>query len=244
MNPFKRTAAVIDKTLKDLATISYWVFVVVQIVFLGLYGFKIYTNISELIYFITYIALGTLSLFGFIFFLSTYHKRKHKGIIGTKRGVRIAKYLANALVIVVLLIEFVNRNVSDLEIIVSVISIFGFVVQIVIEIVRIIYERYAELFAIAINKDVAPFMVLADPKGTIYDRINAPLEALTKQSTEEKQPTRQELYVEKLSEQYESTRKTIKAERYQEKRASIKRNIALIGKRFFGGKKSDEDEEE
>lgn len=244
MNPLKRTIAVLDKTLRDLTKLSYWIFVVVQIIFLALYGFKIYTHLGDLIYFIPYVALAALSLFGFIFFLSTYKNRRKKGVMGTKRSVRIMKYLANGLMIVVLLIEFLNRTVSPLEIIVSVISILGFIAQIVIEVVRIFYERYAELFAIALEKDLEPYAILLDPKAKFYERINAPLAAMTGRAVEEKVPSRQELYVEQLKEDYEEKRRAQKDEHRQKKKDSIRENLSLIGKRFFGRRKKRDDTEE
>ncbi|HZJ89666.1 MAG TPA: hypothetical protein VFD05_03155 [Bacilli bacterium] len=244
MNPLKRTTAVLDKTIRDLTKLSYWIFVVVQVIFLALYGFKIYTHLGDLIYFIPYVVLSVLSLFGFIFFLSTYKHRRKKGVMGTKRSVRIMKYLANGLMIVVLLIEFLNRTVTPLEIIVSVISILGFIAQVVIEVVRIFYERYAELFAIALEKDLAPFAILLDPKGKFYERINAPLAAMTGRVAEEKVPSRQELYVEQLKEDYEEKRRAAKDEHRQKKKESIKENIALIRKRFFGRREKDQEDEE
>lgn len=233
---FKRTAAVIDKTLKDFATLSYWMYVATSVIFLSLYVFKINSNIHDLFYLITYSVLGALSLFGFIFYLSTYNKRKQKNVIGTKRGVRISKYLANAGVIVLLIVEFINKEVSDFAFVISLFSIASYFAQIIIEVIRVVYERYAELFSIALAKDTAALNVILDPKGSFYDKINAPLEALTNKLGEAKpipEPSARELYVEQLTKEHEAAKKSKKEESIKEKKAQIKNNVKFIWQNIF-----------
>ena len=51
------TRAVLDKTKDDFFALCFWVNIIVQVVFLLLYGYKIYTNLDRFYYFIicTYI---------------------------------------------------------------------------------------------------------------------------------------------------------------------------------------------
>jgi hypothetical protein len=44
---FPRTIAVIDKAIQDLARLLFVISVIVQILFIGLYGFKIWINWNQ-----------------------------------------------------------------------------------------------------------------------------------------------------------------------------------------------------
>lgn len=244
MNLFSRTFAVIDKIIRDLRIISHVFLIIVQISFLVLYGFKIFYSINDPVYLYIYIALAALSLFGFVFYLITYNNRKKKAIIGTKRGIRIFKYLANGLMIIMLIIEFLNKDVSDLEVIVSWISIIGFLVQLLIEFARIMFERYASLMVIALKKDTEFIEDLQNPKRAIYEKINAPLEKLSQKYTGESPVgvtlSKKELYVESLAKEYQENNQSKRSSKKEEKKGEvkkekdeIKKNIKIIASHFF-----------
>lgn len=248
MKLFTRTLAVLDKIVKDLQIVSFVLFVIVQIAFLVLYGFKIYYNIDDPFYFYLFISLAALSLFGFVFYVVAYSDRKKKIVRGTKRGLRIFKYLANGMMIIVLIVEFVNKNVSDLEVILSWVSIIGFLAQLFLEFVRVMYERYEDLMVIAFNKDIEFLDDLQNPKRVIYQKINAPLEKLSQKITGEITPdyslTKNELYVESLAkefqENHESKRSLKKEEnkgRVKKEKAAIKKNIKIIASNILKRKK-------
>lgn len=252
MKLFSRTLAVLDKIVKDLQIVSFVLFVIVQIAFLVLYGFKIYYNIDDPFYFYLFIALAALSLFGFVFYVVAYNSRKKKVIRGTKRGVRIFKYLANGIMIIVLIVEFVYKNVSDLEVILSWVSIIGFMAQLFLEFIRIMYEKYEELMIIAFRKDTEFLDDLQNPKRVIYRKINVPLEKLSQKITGEVTPSdalsKNELYVESLAkefqENHESKRSLKKEENkgvVKKERAAIKKNLKIIASNIFKRKRKSND---
>ena len=72
---FKRTSAVIDKTLEDLSRLSFYLAIVVQVIFLGLYGFKIYASRDKAIFLILYSVLAGLSLLSFVFYLWSHNEK-------------------------------------------------------------------------------------------------------------------------------------------------------------------------
>lgn len=237
---FERTVAVIDKTIKDLAQISYWITFAVQIIFLGLYGYKIYMNLDVVIYLVIYCFLAVVSIFGFLYYILTYKQKSAKKIIGTKRGVRISKYLANATMIVVILIQYAQYGATDLETILSSVSIISFIFQILFEFLRIAYDKYSELISTAINMDVANYdyvlTKLTDPKGTFFSMIDAPLEKISNKISgvkKEKKPlTKTELYVEELTATYKAQRKEIKAKRIEQGKSNLREHFKIIMNSF------------
>jgi hypothetical protein len=223
---FERTSAVIDKTIKDLRRLSFWVYIFVQVIFLGLYTFKIYMSRAKLVYLIIYSILAGLSLLGFLYFLITLKVKKDRRVVLTKRSIRFAKYSANAAMIVVLLVEFAQGGVSDLSIILSGISMASFVLQISIECARILYEHYAELLTIALEKDAASLEPITHP----LKAIDVPLAALSAKlnGTPKKELSEKERYVENLKSDYQSKKEEGKAKRRAEDQKQIKEHWAAI----------------
>jgi hypothetical protein len=223
---FERTSAVIDKTIKDLRRLSFWVYLFVQVIFVGLYAFKIYMSRAKLVYLIIYSVLAGLSLLGFLYFLATLKTKKDRSVIRTKRSIRFAKYSANAAMIVVLLVEFAQGGVSDLSIILSGISMISFALQILIECARILYERYAELLTIALEKDAASLEPLTHP----LKAIDVPLAALSAKlnGTPKEELSEKERYVEDLKNDYQTKKKQSKAKRRAEDKGQIKEHWTAI----------------
>lgn len=250
MKFFERTSAVIDKTIKDMTRLTHFIFSFVQLIFLGLYGYKIYINLAEMgLYFYIYIALAALSIFGFIFYLITYRKRQNKGVLNTKRSVRFAKYLANGLMLVFIVIEVASKtNVSDMELLLTSFGVAGFGFQLVGEFFRIMYERYAELLRIAFAKDMEVFEFVRDPKGNIYSLVNAQLESFTGRAEKKKAPTKQEKYVDELAAKFSEEKKEARTASHSEKKAALRENIGALKKKIqqtvgerISGEKDDEE---
>lgn len=223
---FERTSAVIEKTIKDLRRLSFWGYLIVQIIFLLLYTFKIVMSRGKLVYLILYSILAGLSVFGFVFYLVTYHNKKQRSIIMTKRSIRFGKYFANAAMVIVILVEFAQGGVSDLSIILSGISIASFVGQILIEIIRLFYERYAELLQIALEKDIAALEPLTHP----LKALDTPLAALANKikGSKPEELKGNERYVEDLKEDYQAKKKKSKEERSREEKRQIRTHLKTI----------------
>ncbi len=228
----ERTTAVVDKTIRDLQRVSFWITIVVQIIFLCLYGLKIYTNLNHIVYLIIYCFLTLMSLFGFIFYLTTYRNKKDKKVLGTKQGIKISKYLANAIMIVVVIVEFVQRRPSDLDIIISAVSITFFLVQILFELVRIAYNKYSNMLMTALSMDFAKFEMLADPKSYILSKFDNPLEKISNKimgvKAEKKELTKTEQYVERLTNEYKNQKKEVKKAKLDKEKQKIKDHSKII----------------
>ncbi|MFA6377800.1 MAG: hypothetical protein WCW63_04150 [Acholeplasmataceae bacterium] len=228
----ERTTAVADKTVKDLRRLSFLIAIIVQVIFLCLYGFKIYINLNRIFYLTIYCFLASVSLFGFIFFLSTNRIKKLKKVSGTKRGLRVSKYLANTIMIVVILIEFFQLGASDLELILSAFSITSFIFQIMFELVRSAYDKYSELFMTALNMDFAKFDIISDPKSYLLSAVNTPLEKISNKitgaKTEKKEPTKIEQCIDQLTREHKKQQKEAKKTRANEEKREIKEHFNIL----------------
>lgn len=228
----ERTTAVFDKIIKDLQRLSFWITIIVQVFFFGLYGFKIYINIYQTFFLVIYCVLMAVSLFGFIFYLRTYRMRKHKIIIETKLGLRALRYLANAIMIVVVIIEFVQSGATDLDIILSALSVASFVFQLMFELLRSAYNKYSELISTSLKMDFAKFEMLKDPKGYFLSTVNAPLEMISNKITgtvkPKKELTKIEQYVEQLNSEYKKQQKDDKVLRANNEKWEIKKNFNIV----------------
>ena len=228
----ERTTAVVDKTIRDLQRVSFWIAIVVQVIFLCLYGLRIYTNLNHIVYLIIYSFLTVMSLFGFIFYLATYQIKKDKKVLGTKQGIKILKYFANAIMIIVVIVEFVQRKPSDLDIIIAALSIVFFLIQIVFELVRMAYNRYSNLLMTALGMDFAKFGMLADPKSYILSKLDDPLEKISNKitgvKTEKKELTKTEQYVEQLTNEYKDQKKVVKKAKLDKEKQKIKEHSKII----------------
>jgi len=206
MAVFGRTKAVLDKTLKDLNRVSFWIAFAVQIVFLVFYGIKIYTNINHIVYLIIYTVLASIAFVSTIIFFIASYPNKKRPAPKTMRAFRIAKYICRIAVIVVALVELAQMDKPDLDIIVTGISIVSLLVQVIFEIMRIAFEKYAELFSIAFEKDVAAFGYVLNPKSSALNAIDGIIENATNKLTgkpkEDVILTEKEQFVEDLASEY------------------------------------------
>lgn len=229
---FDRTSAVVDKTIKDLALLSYWITIVVQVIFLLLYGFKIFLNVNRLFYLVIYCFLSAVSLFGFIFYCVTYKKKKQKQIVGTKQWLRISRYIANITMIIVIIIEYTELGATDLEIILSGVSIISLMIQLLFELLRLAYDKYSELLITAVNMDFEKFIKPFDIKGNFYYAVDAPLELISNKITGVKkmksEPTEVEKYVDQLTTDYKKQRKIEKNKRANNEKLQIIEHFKVL----------------
>jgi hypothetical protein len=231
---FTRTIAVIDKAIHDLTRLLFVVSIVVQITFIGLYGFKIWINWNQTVYLVLYCILTGLSLLGFAYYLITHHHKTAPGVRGKKRIIRIAKYAANFGMLIVNLVSFALNGASDLDIALSLVATLFFFGEILIEIVLVYYERYAELLKIALGKDLESLKIFAHPKNAILSAIDSPLESWANPSTgSEKTPDSPlETQVETLAEDYQAKHAGRTNEETRNQKAQIKAHLHQIGNIF------------
>ncbi|MCQ2742711.1 MAG: hypothetical protein MJ239_05370 [Bacilli bacterium] len=236
-----RTRALIDKTLKDLARVSYWLTIGVQSLLLALNVYKIVINVERTLYFVFYIVLGVVSIANLILFIATYRHKKHKMVVFFKRIGRYVKYFVNFCIIGLVLFEFATVGAaSNLDIIFSTISILTFVGQIVFEIVSAMYIHYLGLFEIAIEKDFEFIKNWSDPKTTIIKKAGNIFSSIADKihgvEKEEATLSEKEQYIENLTDDYLQKNN----EKKEEMRSVEKEKTKDSFKRIFKKRSKDE----
>jgi hypothetical protein len=221
------TRAVFNGLVADIKKILFWTTIIVQVVFLGFYAYSIYNNIDELYFFITYSILCFLSLVTFINYLVTYNKSS-KNIDKFKRFLRVFKYIVNGSMLIVSAYNIITHASSDLSKIILIVSAISWLVQIIIECVRIFIERYVELFKVAFEQDfsfVNKFKKLLNVKEAAIQLVDAPFEAIAKKiEKDEQKPSKEELRVERLEKKIEEKKKQQREEKKHERDESLKKS--------------------
>lgn len=242
------TRAVLNKLLRDVKNTVFWVSFSVQILFLTYYGWSIYSNIDRLPFLIVYSCLAAVAVAAFINFLIV-HKRKDLKNKKFDRFLRVSKYVINGVMLAVNAYQFVCDTCSDLQLILFALSAIFWLVNIVVEIVRVVIEKYVELFSVAIKEDFAFFYKMSDKikeltekvdkakevKGNFWEAVNAPFEAIANKLDgkkkepapvqEEAAPTSAEKMVDELTDDLKDEleeKKQQKKEEKQRKKEEIK----------------------
>lgn len=258
-----RTRGVFSEMVSDIKRISFWSHILVQIIFFGFYGYSIYSNIENLPFLIAYSLLLTISTVSFITYL--YSHRKHtKQPRKFSRVMRIIKYLTNGTMVALNIIEMLSFPTSDLTKILIVISGISLLVQIIIELVRIFIERYADDLTRSLEMDLAFFKNIAklkEVKGTFFQVLDAPLEAIANK-LENKKPeiSKQDQRLNEIGEEFDAKLKEKKNQKkllkIQEKadikkrseenaqiqKKEIGQHLKTIGKHIFKRKNKTEED--
>lgn len=237
-----RTRAVADKLINDVKNILFCVTIIVQVIFFGFYGYSIYKNVRNTIYLILYSVLALLSTLSFVYYLIT-RKEKSKTLNKFRRFLRVLKYFVNGGMVVVSGIALIGKEATDINLILLTLSGISLIIQVAIELLRVFTERYVELFSVALEGDLWVVEKMINPKNSILDAIDAPLEAIANKiqnktkEIEEVNPTK--LYVEELKEEFEKKNK-IKEEKKEEevsnKKKEIIEHISIIKDKIFNKK--------
>ncbi len=201
------TRAVGLKLVEDVKKILFWTTIIVSLIFFGFYGYSIYINVDNFIFLITYSLLFSIAVITFVNYLLTYSKTTTR-IKRFKRFLRVLKYIVNGTMLVVNVINMIIYPVSDLSKILLIVSAISLLVQVIVELLRIFIENYVNMFMIAVQDDfsiVFKASELGGVKGAALKIIDAPIEAIAKKITKEKEPelTKTELKVKKLEEEFE-----------------------------------------
>lgn len=259
-----RTRGVFSKMVSDIKRITFWTHILVQIIFFSFYGYSIYSNIENLPFLITYSLLLTISTITFITYLYS-HKKHTKQPKGFSRSMRIIKYLTNGTMVILNIIEMVSFPASDLTKILLIISGISLLVQIIVELIRIFIERYADDLTRSLEMDLAFFKGLAklkEVKGTFFQVLDAPLEAIANK-LENKKPeiSKQDQKLNEIGKDFDEKLKEKKAqkkiqkiqekaetkkrseENAQKQKKEIGQHLRTIGSHIFKNKKNKEDAE-
>ena len=218
---FYRTRAVLDKTVKDLTKLTFWVFVLGQFLILGFDAYKIHSSIDRIVYLSIYCISTFICLCALIFFLASYRYRKGSKVKHTKLGFRFSKYTINLITIGVSIADIISGNVTQIGLILTVLSVLLVVAQLAIEAFRLIFDKYSSLLIIAIKKDADPYIEtfnkVAHPKEALYkyfeNRTQNKIDELTPQDEsifEEEDVNNKEQYVEELANSYKENKEDVR----------------------------------
>lgn len=182
---FDKTLAALFKIKSDFKRFSIVSDIVLQIIFIILYGYSIYTNLSNTFLLVIYSILLGLGILYFIFTLYTLNKAINKHIKkNIQRGYRYSKLFIRLFTVGLSVYELLNYETTDLNKILTAITVISFVLQIGIEIARVLIDRYIDLIVTGFRMDVEELKqskigkavdAIAHPKESIIDVLNGKL---------------------------------------------------------------------
>ena len=154
----KALASIIEILQKTLEAFSLILFVV----FTLFYGYQIYVHINEPVFIAIYAALLVIHTIAFIFAKTSKVKgethaeryEQRRAIRNKKRVFKIIKLSINALAIIWTVIEIFTSKVSDLRIMIVIISAVLLFAQILMEIILSLLISYFDNFRIALIEDI------------------------------------------------------------------------------------------
>ena len=154
----KALASIIEILQKTLEAFS----IILFIVFTLFYGYQIYAHIDNLVFIIIYSLLIVIHTITFIFAKTskvegaTHAERyeQRRAIRNRKRIFKIIKLSINALAIIWNVVEIFTSKVSDLRIMIVIISAVLLFFQILMEIILSLLIAYFDNFRIAIIEDI------------------------------------------------------------------------------------------
>ena len=232
----ENSISVFTNMLEDIKKICFRTLFVVQVIFMVLYSYSIYANLDRLIFLITYSILFALSIFSFGLFLVKHKKNKkqNKEVIRAKN---FLKYIVNAIMLVVNIVEMVKFGINDFSKMLLVISGVSLLVQVIFEFVKMFAEKYVRDLTLAVKKDFK-YLNPGSWGAGIMKAIDAPLEALAlRKEGKTKELSKEELILKEHRDKHEKRVEEHKEEKELakiEKKAESKkqRDIALKKEMF------------
>lgn len=181
---FQNTLAVGDAIIKDIKKAILGVSVVVQALFLVLYGYSICTNLNHLSLLIPYIILTALSFASLIFNVTSYKKRKSGKVKTTKKVFKYCADLDKFAMLIIKIVEFAIFGGTALGVVLMVFSFISVLFKIVLIFVEKLVKSYYNKICVAINMDVEPIKPFFEPdkkglaKAKIMEAVAKPFEKL------------------------------------------------------------------
>ena len=178
---------------------------------------------------------------------------------------RIIKYLTNGTMVVLNIIEMISFPTSDLTKILLIISGISLLIQVIVELIRIFIERYADDLTRSLEMDLAFFKGLSklkEAKGTFFQVLDAPLEAIAnklenkkpeiskqdqklneigKDFNEKLKEKKAQKKIQKIQEKAETKKRS--EENTQKQKKEIGQHLRTIGSHILKSKKNKEDAE-
>lgn len=254
MKTFIRTRAVLDDLICKINKIAKTIDIIVQIVFLGYFGYEIFKNIGNIPFLICYSILLALALSSFIADLSK-KSGKSKGVKQFKKVLKWFKYPTRIALLGFNIYDKVVYGHTELEMVMLIVTGVLIVFNILMDLIESFVTGYVKMFEYSINKDIEPVMKVTATISNKYALLDLIPEAIAKKIESEvpEELTAIETHVEEITATFidkEKTKKTKKKEVHkmqkqaaeEEEKKQLKHHLKVIINWMFGKKKKKGDD--
>ncbi len=183
---FDYTKVAIGKTINDFKKTSYVVTLIMQVFYIA---YLIYASFAGVGFLAINISLAVVSLAYLIFYLTTYDKKQKKLKFFTARAYKWFKLTINAFTLAVSLygIYTAAKNVNPISIILATLMIITWILQLVMEIIVIIFENKKQFILEAFEADVEKYMKPVHAVTNFIDKVRG---REIEEPKENKEPTK------------------------------------------------------
>ncbi len=187
-HPFKldKTLASCNIVIDSLKRLCYGIDIAVQILFMALYSYSIYTNLNNVILLIINAVLLGVSFIYFIVHLILSSKGRAKKVKAKIRQViKYVKLGIRVFAIGLAIYELLGASYTDIKLITTLFTAVGFLIQCIFEILKHLTERYIDIIVTGVKMDVDEFMdspliagvskmvdTVKNPKSVLLETIN------------------------------------------------------------------------
>lgn len=187
------TLAVLNKIKNDVKRVCSISDVIVQLFFICLYAFSIFSNVNNPIRLTIFSLLFGLSFVYFVFHFINILIKSQRFKNTQKKFKRLVTYLKlfiQAFTIGFTSYEIVRFGASDLTKMLTICTSVCFLLHVALEIIKVVIENYTNLLIVAIKEDAKPlatpikavsgafknaFSVVSNPKEILLKAVNKPL---------------------------------------------------------------------
>lgn len=191
-----KTRAAGEYVIKDIQKLIHRTTIIMQIIFLGLYGYSIYNNLNHVSILIPYIILAVISLVSFVFYMASYSNKKDFKVKFTKKIFKNLIDVDKVVMLTINIVEFIIIGGTKIGLLLLVISGISVLFKLLFRLVEKLVSDYIDRLHYAWNKDVEESWLLElavkpDKLGTIQSRflgaVGSTLEKFKKDDKDEKQ---------------------------------------------------------
>lgn len=171
-----KTRAAGEYVIKDVQKLIHRTTIIMQIIFLGLYGYSIYNNLNHVSILIPYIILAVISLVSFVFYMASYSNKKDFKVKFTKKIFKNLIDVDKVVMLTINIVEFVVIGGTKIGLLLLVFSGISVLFKLLFRVVEKLVSDYIDRLHYAWNKDVEESWLLElavkpDKLGTIQSRF-------------------------------------------------------------------------
>ena len=244
---FDKTLGVINSVVNDIKKLANAITIITYCVFFCYYIYSIYNSFNNLPYLVVYSLLFALSIVNFIYYLVTTKNHTKKSFAFTNM-MSWGKYVVNAFMICVRIVEFWGTMLNGLDLIFLVVSIVSLITNIIMQVLMIYADLRYRLLEEAVREEAKIFFDIANAKyvkGNFYHLVDAPFEAIANKLENKAQTTSTNAQkLEELRDQFREQRKAKRLARKQmdkqksneiadKEKSELKQHLSIIREHMF-----------